>query len=322
MKNSNSFSILIWANKAKADANGQIPLYARVTVMGKRAEISLKKKVNPQKWDAKTGFMKGSGTDVRAINGHIHAVSNEIFRIYTESQKNNDFLSAEEIKIKYTGTPDERKTLLEVFDEHNKDVESLVGKDYVKATLTKYKTIRGKVAEYITYKYHKSDIYLDALEYGFITGFEKHLKIQGSIDHNTAMSYIKRLKRIISISLNNHWIGFNPFVAFKCTTRKVVRQELTENEVQRLAEKDFTIKRLEEVRDCFLFSCYTDYAFIDASKLSLENIATGKDNEMWIKTSRTKTEISANVPLLPQAIAIINKYRDTTAVLLATAFCQ
>lgn len=122
------------------------------------------------------------------------------------------------------------------------------------------------------------------------------------------MSYIKRLKRIISIAVNNHWISFNPFVAFKCTTRKVVRQELTEDEVRRLAEKKFAIKRFEEVRDCLLFSCYTGYAFIDASKLSLENIATGKDNEMWIRTSRTKTEISANVPLLPQAIAIINKY--------------
>ncbi len=310
MKNSNSFSILIWANKAKAAANGQIPLYARVTVMGKRAEISLKKKVNPQKWDAKTGFMKGSGNDVRTINSYIHQVSDEIFRIYAELQKTSDFISAEEIKNKFTGTPDERRSLLDVFDEHNRDVESLVGKDYVKATLTKYKTIRSKVSDYIVHKYNKTDIYLDKLEYGFITGFEKYLKITAGIDHNTAMSYIKRLKRIISISVNNHWIGFNPFSAFKCTTRKVVREELSEEEVKRLVEKKFTIKRLEEVRDCFLFSCYTGYAFIDASKLTLANIAIGKDNEMWIKTSRTKTEISANVPLLPQAIEIINKYRD------------
>lgn len=85
MKNSNSFSILIWANKAKSDVNGLTPLYARVTVMGKRAKISLKKKVNPAKWDAKTGFMKGSGNEVRTVNNHIHQVSEEIFRIYSES---------------------------------------------------------------------------------------------------------------------------------------------------------------------------------------------------------------------------------------------
>lgn len=310
MKNSNSFSILIWANKAKSDVNGLIPLYARVTVMGKRAEISLKKKVNPQKWDAKTGFMKGIGNEVRTINNHIHQVSEEIFRIYSELQKSSDYISAEEIKNKFTGVPDERRTLLQVFDDHNKDIERLIGKDYVKATLTKYKTIRGKVAEYILHKYKKNDTYLDTLEYGFVTGFEKYLKIECNIDHNTAMAYIKRLKRIVSIAVNNHWLGLNPFAAFKCTTRKVEREELTEDEVKRLAEKTFTVKRLEEVRDCFLFSCYTGYAFIDASKLSLANIVVSKDGEMWVRTSRTKTEIAANVPLLPQAIDIVNKYKN------------
>lgn len=309
MKCANSFSILIWANKTKADANGEIPMYARVTVMGKRAEISLKKKVNPKKWDAKTGFLRGSGDDVRTVNNYINKVTQEIFKIFSELQQNGNHFSAEEIKNRYTGAPAKRPTLLVVFDEHNIDVANLVGKDYVKATLTKYKTIRTKVADFINDKYCKPDLYLDALEYSFIVGFEKYLKIQVGIDHNTAMSYIKRLKRIINIAVNNHWLPLNPFNAFKCTTRKVIRQELTEKELKQLTNKKFAIKRLEEVRDCFLFSCYTGYAFVDASKLSAANIFVGKENEIWINTSRTKTEITANVPLLPEALEIINKYK-------------
>jgi hypothetical protein len=45
MKFTQTFSILIWANKSKADQTGMLPLYARVTVDGKRAEISPKRKV-------------------------------------------------------------------------------------------------------------------------------------------------------------------------------------------------------------------------------------------------------------------------------------
>jgi site-specific recombinase XerD len=310
MKNSNSFSILVWANKAKSDISGNIPLYARVTVLGKRAEISLKKKVNPKKWDAKSGFMKGSGEEIRNINNHINQVSNEIFKIYSDLQRPGAFVTADDIKHKFTGQTIVRRTLLEVFDEHNKDVESLVGKDYVKATLTKYKTIRSKVSEFIKHKYRKEDLHLESLDFAFISAFEKYLKIEAGIDHNTAMSYIKRVKRIVNISVSNQWLTFNPFAAFKCTSRKVIREELTEEEVMRLAEKEFKVKRLEEVRDCFLFSCYTGYAFVDALKLSTENIIVEKQEEMWIKTSRTKTEITANVPLLPQAIAIINKYKE------------
>jgi hypothetical protein len=33
MKNSESFSVLFWANRAKANSNGQMPIYARVKVM-------------------------------------------------------------------------------------------------------------------------------------------------------------------------------------------------------------------------------------------------------------------------------------------------
>jgi len=116
MKCANSFSILIWANKTKADANGEIPMYARVTVMGKRAEISLKKKVNPKKWDAKTGFLRGSGDDVRTVNNYINKVTQEIFKIFSELQQNGNHFSAEEIKNRYTDAPAKRPTLLVVFE--------------------------------------------------------------------------------------------------------------------------------------------------------------------------------------------------------------
>ncbi|RWY47355.1 Arm DNA-binding domain-containing protein [Mucilaginibacter gilvus] len=103
MRSSNSFSILFWTNKAKADANGLLPLYARVTVEGKRVEISLKRKVNPKKWGAKSGFMVGNGEEVRIINKYINETSNEIFEIYRAFKGHGKPFSAEDIKEKLTG---------------------------------------------------------------------------------------------------------------------------------------------------------------------------------------------------------------------------
>jgi site-specific recombinase XerD len=313
MKNSKGFSVLFWTNKAKADNKGLVPLYARITVEGKRAEISLKKKLCLQKWDAAGGFMKGSGNDVRIINKYINEIGNDLFEIYTSFLKIDETFTAEDVKNKFTGNvppPPRRKTILEVFDEHNQDVENLIGRDYVKGTLTKYRTIRGKVKAFIASKYQKEDIYLEDLNFTFISNFEKFLKIEEQIEHNTAMGYIKRVKRIMTIAVNNKWVSHNPFTAFKCTTRKKARVELTEGELSLLSSKRFNIKRLEEVRDCFLFSCYTGYAFVDAQKLTPKHVVIRKDGEMWIETSRTKTEICSNVPLLPQAKAIIQKYKE------------
>lgn len=119
--------------------------------------------------------MDGSNAESRTVNSYIHQVTNDIFKVYCELQTANGLITAEEIKSKYLGVMPVRRTLLELF-EHNSDMEKLVGKDYVKATLTKYKTIRGKVADYINH--HKQDIYLEVLDFGFITGFEKDLKNQ------------------------------------------------------------------------------------------------------------------------------------------------
>ena len=312
MKNSKSFSVLFWTNKAKADKDDNAPLYARVTVEGKRAEISLKRKINLKKWDARTGYMKGSGEEVRVTNKYIGEVSNSLFEIYSGMTREGKFISADDIKIRYIGmnAPSiESKKLLEIFDVHNAEVEALVGKDYVKATLTKYKTIRSKVADFIKSKYGKNDLFLEELDFTFISAFEKYLKITEGIEHNTTMGYIKRVKRIMTIAVNNKLILQSPFTSFKCTTRKIARTELSEAELTTLAAKEFTMKRLEEVRDCFLFSCYTGYAFIDASKLTHEHIVVKNDGELWIETRRTKTDITANVPLLPRAIAIIEKYK-------------
>jgi site-specific recombinase XerD len=84
---------------------------------------------------------------------------------------------------------------------------------------------------------------------------------------------------------------------------------LTEEELDRIAKKEMTIDRLTEVKDVFLFCCYTGYAFIDAQQLTPEHVYITKGNERWIKTTRQKTDIASNVPLLPPALANIERYR-------------
>jgi Arm DNA-binding domain len=82
MKTTQTFSILIWANKSKS-SNNEAPLFARITVDGKRAEVSLKKRIDLSKWDPAKGLMKGSGEDAKTINNYISQVRSEIFKHYT-----------------------------------------------------------------------------------------------------------------------------------------------------------------------------------------------------------------------------------------------
>lgn len=60
----------------------------------------------------------------------------------------------------------------------------------------------------------------------------------------------------------------------------------------------------------FLFSCYTGLAYIDISKLSHEHICKGIDGKDWLMTKREKTNVLVKVPLLPQAVQLISKYKN------------
>ena len=90
---------------------------------------------------------------------------------------------------------------------------------------------------------------------------------------------------------------------------------LEEEELNRLCEKEFKIKRVEQVRDIFVFCCYTGLAYSDVKTLSNDNIIKGMDGKDWIKKKRVKTDILSSIPLLPIAKEILTKYKDHPACL-------
>lgn len=313
MKSSQSFSVLIWANKARM-SKGELPLFARITVEGKRAEIALNRRVNPNHWNPKTGYLD-SGSEAKTVNAFIDQVKAKLFRIYTKMQTLEEFITAEAIKLEFTGSKEERKTLLKVFEYHNTQMEKMVGIDVVKATLVKFNTIKSKVESFIKFQYKKSDLFLEELSYQFITNFEFYLKTEENIQHNTTMKYIQNLKKIIHISVKNGWLMRDPFTDFRCSFKKVDRNVLTEEELEVLENKAFNIRRIEIVKDLFVFSCYTGLAYIDVMGLTSNNISVGIDGEKWIFTERHKTDEKVRVPLLPVALGILNKYKTDPEVL-------
>lgn len=89
---------------------------------------------------------------------------------------------------------------------------------------------------------------------------------------------------------------------------KVDRGYLSEDEVIAIATKEISIKRLDQVRDVFVFACYTGLAYADIATLRADNIQKMFDGKLWIVTHRQKTKTNVNVPLLPTAEKILRKY--------------
>ena len=123
--------------------------------------------------------------------------------------------------------------------------------------------------------------------------------IKDNLATNTLMKYIKMLKTVLNISVANEWIPYNP----------PDRNVLTKEELLKIYEKEMPNKRLEEVRDVFIFACYTGYAFADLEKFEYNSVTIVIDGEYWLKTNRVKTDTAENVMLLDIPMKVIEKTR-------------
>jgi site-specific recombinase XerD len=160
------------------------------------------------------------------------------------------------------------------------------------------------------WKYKVSDIDIRKIDHEFITGYEFYLKTECNCAQNTAIKYIKNLGKIIHICLANGWLQKDPFIKYKGKVTEVERTFLSQEEIDAIFNKEFVTERLNQVRDIFLFSCFTGLAYSDVKKLSRKNIGLGIDGDQWIFINRTKTDTRSNIPILPIASAILDKYKD------------
>jgi len=122
---------------------------------------------------------------------------------------------------------------------------------------------------------------------------------------------MQTFRMIIIMAKNNGWIFADPFINYKIRLKRVDRGYLTESEIKTIIKKQFACKRLEQVRDIFIFACYTGLAYIDVRNLTRDNIQTSFDGKLWIITHRHKTQTPVNVPLLKIPQAILEKYEGT-----------
>jgi len=305
-----SFSILFFLKKHKGFTKGAAPVCLRITVNGVRKEIGTKNYCEAEKWNNQSQRAKGNSEQYKTLNAHLDAIERNVHSARLKLVESGKPVTAESIVNILTGQKEKAVMLLDVFRDHNAKMAALKDVEYAPGTIERYATTLSHTQTFIEWKYNQSDIEICNLSFDFVNDMEFWLKSVRNCNHNSTIKYIANLRKIINICLKSGWLHRDPFYGFKMTKREVVRQYLNEDELQALTVKQFGIERLGQVRDVFLFSCYTGLAFIDAFQLTHSNISKGVDGNQWIFSLRQKTETPTRIPLLPKALEILDKYKD------------
>lgn len=303
-----TFKVLFYLKRNAENKDGVVVIMARVTVDSKLCQFSTKLKIKPKNWSVKAGKAIGRSSDIVQINNLLEEIKSSLHKIYHEMQRRDNYVTAEKIKNEFLGHGDTSETLLDMFTKHNEDVKALIGISKSAATHQKYEVTRKHLSEFIQYKYHLADISVKEITPMFINDFEVYLMTACKCGTNTTAKFIQLFKRIIIIARNNGILVGDPFANYKIRFKKVDRGYLTEEEIAQISQKEFVSERLEQVRDVFIFSCFTGLAYIDVKNLTKEHIRISFDGNLWIMTKRQKTDTTVNVPVLMIPKMILDKY--------------
>ena len=303
-----TLTLLFCLRKPKNYESGEMPVYFRITVDGQRTELAMGRKCDPEKWDSKIGRAVGTKAEARTLNAYLDSTQNKIYELHRRLSDADETVTAETIRNKFTGKIEKARTLVAVFEDHNCKMENLVGQEFEKSTLQRYKTCLMHAKDFMQWQYNVTDIPVTKINFAFLNDFEYYLRSVRKCGNNSAIKYIKNLGKIVRICIGNGWLTVDPYLNYKPKQKAVHREVLTKEELQRLYKKKLGVERLRVVRDIFVFCCYTGLAYVDVHKLKRSELVKGIDGNLWICTKRQKTDTLSRIPVLPDALSIIRSY--------------
>lgn len=307
---SNRVFCIFWLYKSKKNKRNEAPVYLRITINGKKTEVSTGIMVSEDKWNSKKQQVRGNAPDSDAKNKVLNDYKIKISFLQDDLKRKGILLTTELLKLKLTDEGKEVSTLIEAFDKY---LEVVKAKVEIETSIVPYKKliiVKNRIIEFMTQELRRNDIGLDELDFGFIQKFDLFLKNKKGYQLNTASASCQKLKRVIKNAISNDWLIKDPFDDFQCKKVDVLKHCLTREDLIKLINKDIQNNRLDEVRDVFVFCCFTGLAYADINKLTKKDIITKEDGRKLLKVNRTKTNILASIPLNEITLRLIAKYES------------
>lgn len=304
----NTLSILYYLKRGHLNRNGECPVMCRISVRGEKETFSSHVYTSPDNWDVKSARVIGRTAKVIEQNKILTDLQVTLTRHYYDIEQRNGYVTAEMIKNAYMGITAKAESLLPIYKEFLEETEALIGIQKSKKTYEKYERCYRRVVEFLRDKYHVSDIAFRDLKPMFLVDFEVWLATKKNCSTNTIYKFLQLLRMPVLKAKRMGIVFKDPYEGYKMKKVSVDRGYLSEDEVIAIATHEITIPRLEQVRDIFIFCCYTGLAYSDVAALRQGNIQKMFDGRLWIVTHRQKTKTNVNVPLLPMAKKILEKY--------------
>lgn len=304
-----TFKILFYLKKNEPKKDGTVVIMIRVTVDGVRAQFSSKLFVKPELWDNKSGKVIGKTVYATNLNRLLNDIQGELNTIYKNLKVIDGYVLPEKLRNIFCGFEEKEKTVISYFDKFIEQYKLKVGTTATHKTYTRYVLTRERLVEFMKEHYKVPDLPIKEINLAFIDEFYLYIRNNTKCNHNSTLKFLQRFRSVLYYARNSGLIFHDPFGNFRFRFERVDRNYLSQEELDTLYNKVFASSRLSQVRDIFLFSCYTGQSYVDIFDLTEDKIKKAFDGHLWIMNKRHKTNVNSNVRLLDIPLQILAKYK-------------
>lgn len=300
-------TILFFIKRKKLLKDGIASVFVRVTFGKLSAEVATGKSVLPSQWVATKGRAKGNTLKNKQINAFLDQMEYTLHDLTLQIQREGKQVSAKEILNRYKNLNVPKIGILALYSEHNKEQKELVNISVALGTYKRHETSMKLFTEFLHYKYKAKDIPVTDVDVDMLKKYQHYLMTVRHNNNNTTVKYLRNLGKVLNLAVSKKLIQASPLEELKLKIEPVDKGFLNKTELARLAEKEFDVLRLEQVRDIFLFCCYTGLAYVDVHSFTTDDIVE-EDGRLWIRKARYKTSVMCHIPIIKPARDILDKY--------------
>ena len=307
------FKVLLYLKRSGLDKSGKAPIMGRFTVNRTLAQFSCKLSCTPELWNPRESRLNGKSKEAVEINAKIDKLLLAINLAFDSLLERKIDFDATAVKEAFQGSVETQMTLLRRLDIHIEDMQSRIGIDVAKSSMSTYIYTRRYLGEFIKKRFKVEDLAFGQLNEHLAYEFQEYVLKDKGLAVDTARHYLAILKKICRLAFKEGHSEKRYFVNFKLPkeNRKAPRA-LSREDFEKIRDLEIPASRVTHniARDLFLFACYTGVPYADAVSITDDNIYTDDNGALWLKYLRKKNEHLGRVKLLPEAIALIEKYRS------------
>lgn len=296
-----TFDVNLYCSPSKVSKKtGKAPIYLSIVVNGKRELFPLQQKCTPEEFKKSMDSKKSN-----PIKDYCNGILTKLDAYKLEMMQSGKELSAKNLREFFErGGVTKVYSLNDLFTEYLGILHQRVGVDLKMEVYKKYER---------SIEYFKECNGLTGEESLSTIGREHILAFQTKslkdFKKSTSAGYQAKIRTIFKYAFEsgkvNKYLYNNVHIDRALDVNNI--KYLTEEDLQKIANHKFASKRMDGIRDCFLFQCYTGLSYIDMKQLEKSDFRKTEDGRYFLKKKRQKTQQEFTTVLLKEAATIAIK---------------